>query len=200
MASKPSTAKTVAQALLVGVCIAVGGGLYAQFIPPPSAPLAASQTDHLTDRERSLRLKTFNALPPLQLIPVPTQEARSAIDSMHLSSTEQQSLLTEATPGTQPADSTQTPVRLAWITLWDTDVEDGDVVRIQAQGYSRTVTLTKHGATFAIPVPAGGIVRVTGIRDGDGGGITVGLASGAAKAVFPIMSPGQTLELKVTLD
>jgi hypothetical protein len=185
------------------VCIAVGGGLYAHFIPP-GAPLAAaaSQTDHLSDRERSLRLESFNALPPLQLSPVPTQEVKSAIDSMHLSGPAQQELLTETTPGAQaqPADATQTPVRLAWITLWDTDVQDGDVVRIQAQGYSRTVTLTKHGATFAIPVPASGIVRVTGIKDGDGGGITVGLASGTARAVFPIMSPGQTLELAVTLD
>lgn len=183
------------------MCIAVGGGLYAHFIPP-GAPLAAaaSQTDHLSDRERSLRLESFNALPTFRLNPVPTQEVKSAIDSMRLSSTAQQALLTDATPGAQPADSTQTPVRLAWITLWDTDVQDGDVVRIQAQGYSRTVTLTKHGATFAIPLPTSGIVQVTGVRDGDGGGITVGLASGTARAVFPIMSPGQTLDLRVTLD
>ncbi len=91
-------------------------------------------------------------------------------------------------------------LRLAWVTLWDTDAEDGDVVRIDSQGYSRTITLTKQAVTFAIPVPASGVVNVTGIRDGEGGGITVGLASGESKAIFPIMSVGQTLGLKVEVN
>lgn len=91
-------------------------------------------------------------------------------------------------------------LRLAWVTLWDTDAEDGDVVRIDSQGYSRTITLTKQPVTFAIPVPASGVVNVTGIRDGEGGGITVGLASGESKAIFPIMSVGQTLGLKVEVN
>ncbi|WP_158902628.1 hypothetical protein [Burkholderia sp. L27(2015)] len=86
---------------------------------------------------------------------------------------------------------------LAWVRLWDTDVEDGDVVRIDSAGYSRTVTLTSGGVTFAIPVPANGQVRITGVRDGDGGGITVGLASGSAQAILPIMSVGQVLTLNV---
>jgi hypothetical protein len=90
--------------------------------------------------------------------------------------------------------------RLAWITLWDTDAEDGDAVRIDSQGYSRTVTLAKQPVTFAIPVPLDGVVKVTGIRDGEGGGITVGFASGASRAAFPIMSVGQTLGLNVRLD
>jgi hypothetical protein len=89
------------------------------------------------------------------------------------------------------------PVTLAWVRLWDTDVEDGDVVRIDSSGYSRTVSLTNQGITFAIPVPASGQVRITGVRDGDGGGITVGLASGSAQAVLPIMSVGQVLTLNV---
>ncbi len=87
-----------------------------------------------------------------------------------------------------------------WITLWDTDVEDGDIVRIESQGYSRTVKLTKKGDTFAVPIPASGVIRITGISDGDGGGITVGLASGGAKAVFPIMSEGQMLGLRVKVN
>ena len=90
-------------------------------------------------------------------------------------------------------------IRLAWITVWDTDVEDGDVVRIDSQGYSLTIVLKKQPITFAVPVPTSGVINVIGIRDGDGGGITVGLASGASKAVFPIMSVGQILGLKVTM-
>lgn len=89
---------------------------------------------------------------------------------------------------------------LAWITLWDTDAEDGDVVRIDSSGYSRTVTLSKQPVTIAVPVPHNSIIRVTGIRDGEGGGITVGFASGAARAAFPIMSVGQTLGLRTQFN
>ncbi len=106
-----------------------------------------------------------------------------------------------AAPAAAPAPSQSThPNRLAWITLWDTDAEDGDAVRIDSQGYSRMITLTKQPVTFAIPVPLDGVVKVTGIRDGEGGGITVGFASGASRAAFPIMSVGQTLGLNVRLD
>ena len=89
---------------------------------------------------------------------------------------------------------------LAWITLWDTDAEDGDVVRIDSGGYSRTITLSKQPVTIAVPVPHDSVISVTGIRDGEGGGITVGLASGASRAVFPIMSVGQTLGLRAQFN
>jgi hypothetical protein len=99
----------------------------------------------------------------------------------------------------QPA--AQVPrLQLAWLTVWDTDAEDGDAVRIDSGGYSRTITLTKAPVTFAVPVPGDSILRVTGIRDGEGGGITVGLASGGSRAIFPIMSVGQALGLNVKFN
>ncbi len=70
------------------------------------------------------------------------------------------------------------------------------VIRIDSQGYSRTVALAKAPITLAIPVPTNGIVNITGVRDGEGGGVTVGLASGASKAVFPIMSVGQSVRFE----
>ncbi|MCX4162859.1 MULTISPECIES: hypothetical protein [Paraburkholderia] len=100
--------------------------------------------------------------------------------------------LAQAAPATQAAQ----PV-LVWVRLWDSNVEDGDVVRIDSAGYSRTVSLTNRGITFAVPVSASGQIRITGIRDGDGGGITVGLGSGSAQAILPIMSVGQVLTLNV---
>ena len=103
-------------------------------------------------------------------------------------------------PSPVAALSRSAPTRLAWITLWDSDVEDGDVVRIESAGYSRTVVLASKGATLAIPVPASGKVNITGVRDGDGGGITVGVASGAVQAVLPIMSVGQVLTLNVKVN
>lgn len=62
------------------------------------------------------------------------------------------------------------------------------------------MTLAKAPVTFAIPVDASGVVRVVGVRDGDGGGITVGLASGASKAVLPVMTEGQALGLRVAIN
>lgn len=102
--------------------------------------------------------------------------------------------------GPIPVPTRKHPMRLAWVTLWDTDMEDGDAVRIDSQGYTRTIALTKQPITFAIPVPVDGVVKVTGIRDGEGGGITVGVASGASKAVLPIMSTGQVLNLRVRVN
>ena len=54
--------------------------------------------------------------------------------------------------------------------------------------------------TFAIPIPVSGNINITGIQDGEGGGITVGLASGESKTVFPIMSVGQVLGLRVKVN
>ncbi|WP_460907957.1 hypothetical protein [Paraburkholderia jirisanensis] len=101
-------------------------------------------------------------------------------------------------PAAKPAPaSARTPTYLAWVHLWDTDAEDGDVVRIESAGYARTVTLTKQGITFAVPVSGSGQIRITGVKDGDGGGVTVGIGSGSAQAILPIMSEGQTLTLNV---
>jgi hypothetical protein len=151
--------------------------------------------------------QAFAALGSLPLRVVEPAELSAAVEGMGLTPQGKQALLADVaapappqTPATQSATAHTQPLRLAWITLWDTDVEDGDVVRIDSEGYSRTIRLTKRGNTFAVPIPANGIITVTGIRDGDGGGITVGLASGPVKAIFPIMSTGQSLGLNVTIN
>lgn len=86
--------------------------------------------------------------------------------------------------------------RLIWLTLWDTDDEDGDVVRIQSQGYSRVVMLTREPMTFAVPAADAGVIDIVGMRDGEGGGITVGVASGPSRLTLPIMSVGQIIGLR----
>jgi hypothetical protein len=94
---------------------------------------------------------------------------------------------------------TTPPLRLAWITLWDTDAEDGDTVRIDSAGFSQTVVLSNTPMTIAVPVISDGDVQITGAHDGTGG-ITVGVASGGAKIAFPIMSVGQTLGVRIQVD
>jgi hypothetical protein len=188
---------------------------------------AASSGDDVSAADRKARIDAFNALLYLPLAKVDTKDIPAALDTMHLSQADRATIAaaiahagapspakaavaaatvstvaSTAKPSPSPAVAPAVAVSevhptLAWVRLWDTDVEDGDVVRIDSAGYSRTVTLTNRGLTFAVPVPAGGQIRITGVRDGDGGGITVGLASGAAQAVLPIMSVGQVLTLNV---
>jgi hypothetical protein len=184
---------------------------------------AASSGDDVSAADRKARIDAFNALAYLPLAKVDTKDIPAALDTMHLSQADRATIaaaiahagepspakaaVAAATVSTVASTAKPSPApavavsevhpTLAWVRLWDTDVEDGDVVRIDSAGYSRTVTLTNRGVTFAVPVPAGGQIRITGVRDGDGGGITVGLASGAAQAVLPIMSVGQVLTLNV---
>ncbi len=99
-----------------------------------------------------------------------------------------------------PTATTQAPpLMLVRITLWDTDAQDRDEVRIESQGYSRIVQLTKAEQVVVAPVSASGVINIVGMRDGEGGGITVGVASGSSRAVFPVMSEGQVLGLKVAV-
>jgi hypothetical protein len=89
-------------------------------------------------------------------------------------------------------------VRLAWLTLWDTQAQDGDVLRFEsAASFPVDVTALNAKTTIAVPFPADGVVKVTGVRDG-GGGITIALESGAAHIDWPTMQPGDTLNLPVT--
>jgi len=172
--------------------------------------------DQITQQEAAARQTAFAAQSSLDLSLVRDAEVPKAVANMGLQPREQSALLQRlgvpapaaaaapaatptpaatAKPSAQPAG-----MALAWITLWDTDAEDGDVVRIDSGGYSRTITLSKQPVTIAVPVPHDSVISVTGIRDGEGGGITVGLASGASRAVFPIMSVGQTLGLRAQFN
>lgn len=171
----------------------------------------AQPTDTLSAADARQRQLAFEALGSLDIQPVASDQTDAAVDGMGLDPHARQALVNDLavspaapdaaqpSPESQPVARVAKPLRLAWVTLWDTDVEDGDIVRIDSEGYSRTIVLSKHGATFAIPVPQSGVITIKGIDDGDGGGITVGLASGDAKAVLPIMSPGQTLRLAVVI-
>jgi hypothetical protein len=194
---------TVLRAAAVTAVVALAGIGYFELTAhgglPGVLPAARTHSEELSEADRQQRLQAFVAQGPLALRRVERPNVELALDSMTLTPQARSALDQDLDPAAaQPAVSAERQaLTLAWITLWDTDVEDGDVVRIDAQGYSRTVVLTKKGVTFAIPVPAGGIVTLTGIKDGDGGGITVGLASAGVAAVFPIMSTGQTLGLSV---
>jgi cell division protein FtsN len=200
---------SLSKSLLVTAVI-IGGTVFGSYFFTGSGfPLPYQQRDNISPEQQQERLAAFDALGAMQMMVVPQKDIAAAVDGMQLSPEAKQALMADlagtrgqaaqhsAAPAASKEASPQPRFRLVWITLWDTDVEDGDVVRIDSQGYSRTVVLKKAPTTFAVPVPGDGIISVTGIRDGDGGGITVGLASGESKAVFPVMSEGQVLGLRV---
>lgn len=92
----------------------------------------------------------------------------------------------------------QGSLQLAWVTLWDTHVEDGDILRFEsATSFPIEVMALNAKTTFAIPYPADGQVLVTGVKDG-GGGITIALESEAASIAWPTMAPGDQLLLPIT--
>lgn len=89
-------------------------------------------------------------------------------------------------------------LQLAWVTLWDTHVEDGDILRFQSSASIPVdVVALNAKTTLAIPFPPDGNVVVTGVKDG-GGGITIALESGATTIAWPTMQPGDQLNLPVT--
>jgi hypothetical protein len=218
MSQQPAAKPRLAPAgILIRAALAVallGGGIgwYGHWTSSGGGWAIAPADDHVSAAETQRRQLAFEALGQTALRAVDPTQISAAVQGMGLTPEARRVLLDDlAYAAPQPAETSQapalpqsrieprSPLRLAWVTLWDTDVEDGDVVRIDSEGYSRTVVLTKQGTNFAVPVPQNGVITITGIRDGDGGGVTVGLASGATKAVLPIMSAGQTLRLAVTL-
>lgn len=176
-------------AVLLGAYGINGSGLSGIFQPK----------DDVSEKQRQERQASFAAIVALPVTLVQAKDIAAAVEGMQLTPELKQALMADLV---RPAvaESPAPALHLAWITLWDTDAEDGDTVRIDSQGYSRTVILKKEPVTFAVPVLADGTINVAGVSDGDGGGITVGVASGAAKAVFPVMSEGQILGLRVRIN
>jgi hypothetical protein len=202
--------KSIVLSVIVVATLASGQYLWSVSPWPPH-----KNGDQVTANEADAREAAFIALEPIRLSLVSTADVTTAVDKMGLTPAEKTSLLSSldtsvpnlaalpaatATPQPVPASVQPARGRLAWITLWDSDAEDGDAVRIDSQGYSQTIVLKKQPLTIAVPVPLDGVIKVTGVIDGEGGGITVGFASGASRAVFPIMSVGQVLGLKVRFD
>jgi hypothetical protein len=133
--------------------------------------------------------QTFLATPGLEVDMVGADEMDRAIESMPLAEEQREQVREQVQAG---------QVQLAWLTLWDTHAEDGDVLRFESDAALPVeVTALNTPTTLAIPYPASGTVKVIGVVDG-GGGITIALKSGAAQISWPTMRPGDSLDLPVT--
>ncbi len=144
--------------------------------------------DVVAQREIQERTVAFAAMRPLPLQLVPPERRAEAIASLGLATKAQSKIA---------ADVQAERVRLAYLTVFDSDAEDGDAVTIVSAGFSRSLVLTKAPVTLAFPVPSNGVVEITGIVDGEGGGVTLGIITPAGPLPLPPMAVGQTIRLPV---
>lgn len=155
---------------------------------------AGAGGDVVSEQETQSRLTDYQALiagSPFPIKFVSAQDMDKAFDTMPdgVSDEQKRELRTQVDSG---------KVKLAWLSLWDTHAEDGDILRFESvSSFPIDVMALNQKTTIAIPFPADGQVMVTGVKDG-GGGITIALESGAAEIFWPTMQPNDQLMLPVT--
>jgi hypothetical protein len=104
-------------------------------------------------------------------------------------------LMTEADKDRVREEVARGRLRLAWITLSDTQSEDGDWVRLEAAGFRQDVRLLNKPYLVAVPYLPGSTITVTGVVDGNGGNVTVAVYVGAARVSLKPLAPGETLQI-----
>ena len=144
--------------------------------------------DEVPTAEVARRAAVLNGLTPLKLDEVPAADRNAAIAAMALPPQEQRTLT---------AELSESRARLVWMSFYDSDAEDGDVITVSSGGLIQTVRLTKQPIRLALPTPADGLVRVVGTVDGAGGGVTVGIVTSAGPTPLAVLSVGQTITVPV---
>jgi hypothetical protein len=163
------------------LALAVGAGLYINHSGAPAdQPTPAQIAEMSQSWEAAQRDKV--SLPLVQ-----PEEQAEALAGLNLPEEEKEAL---------QAEIAAERVSLVWLTLWDNYAEDGDVVALHSEGLNITVPLFKAPVRIALPRPAGGVINLTGVRDG-GGGITLGLMSGPDQVLIPPLAPGQVVGIPV---
>lgn len=164
----------VALALVVGI----GGyfGIGSTSDKPTQTQMVEMQNSWKAARETGVSLPV-----------VKQEEMKEAIETTNLPERDKAALREEVESGR---------VSMVWITVWDNMAEDGDIVSLTSDGLTVTVPLYKKPQRIAIPRPAGGVVNLTGVRDG-GGGITLGLMSGVDTVLIPPLVVGQKVGIPV---
>ena len=152
--------------------------------------------DSISDARRQELTQNFLQASSVQLERVADADVDKAIASMNLKP-EQARILKQQLEknATQPADQT---TQLAWLDIWDFASQDGDIVHVSAAGYEMDVPMMNAQTRVAVPVDASKSVLVTGVVDG-GGGITLGLKTGASELLLPVLAPGESLTVPVAL-
>ena len=172
-------------AIYIAVALAIGIGAFVGF---------SGGKDNISEEEARSRVAAHQTLLAGSGLPVTlvgSEDVDEAIASMP-------ETVPQETRDAMRQEIDQGRLQLAWVTLWDTHAEDGDVLRFESSSSIPIEIMALNAKTkFAIPYPMDGDVLVTGVKDG-GGGITIALSSGATQIAWPTMAPGDTLRLPVT--
>jgi hypothetical protein len=158
--------------------------------------------DQVTEEEEMSRQVAFAELRDVQLQSIPKAEAALAFAQMQLEQDDRNALgdlLAESAraSSTTPLVGSTGSVRLARMILRDTHSPDGDVIAVMSAGFRQEVTLTSLPQALVVPVDDTLIVQVVGIRDGSGGGITLGVRGTGEEVLMPLMRQGQILSLPI---
>lgn len=160
----------------------IGGGLAAAAIGLWFALMPGG--DAFSQVERARRIAAF---PQSVTLPIVTEADReAALGTMWLTPDAETHLRADLEAGR---------ARLAWLSVWDDQVVDGDWVHVASGGFSLNVELLGTRKQIAIPVTKGGTdLVITGLDDG-GGGITLGMQTDTGIIQTPVMDPGESLTL-----
>lgn len=89
----------------------------------------------------------------------------------------------------------QKQINLAAISVSDSDVEDGDWVRITAGGFSQDVRLFKKPIQVVVPYVPGAPILLSGLVDGDGRSITVAVHSSGGQYALKPLQKGESIQV-----
>jgi hypothetical protein len=88
-------------------------------------------------------------------------------------------------------------LRVGALFLWDTLDQDADAVRVSGAGYGQEIVITHERKMIYVPYVPGSSVTITPIRDGGGGGVTLGVSTTLGPVPLPHLVVGQSLEIPV---
>lgn len=165
--------------------VLVGGAALAGAIVPH---FLARTSDEVPPAEARRRAAILEAAQPLKLELVTPAQTDAALRSLALEPEQEAAIRRDVLAG---------QTRLAWLSLFDSDAEDGDVVTVESAGLRHTMLLTRQPVAVALCLPASGRITLVGVDQGRGGGVTVGIVAGAATYKLPPLAVGGSWELVV---
>jgi len=169
--------------------VAIGAALVAGLVVfgGPSATTSTPPAAAGANKNTIIALATDRAPGAFKILPASFQDAPgSVLAQLSMPEAEKRRLAEKLADGT---------VRLAAVTLWDTMDEDGDTVEVSAGSFSQTLVIMHKPKLFFLPVLPGGAVVIKAVRDGGGGGVTLGVSTIIGPVPLPPLAVGQSVEI-----